>query len=98
MSPQRGEFNRGVWKNLEAKVRDYAEHNGTLYVVTGPIFDKNTPSITIGENKVAVPDAYYKVILDPNPAHPKAIGFILPHRKCPPERKKWLTILFGQCG
>jgi endonuclease G len=48
-------------------------------VVTGPVFEKNLPCITIGKNKVAVPDKYYKVILDANAANPKAIGFIIPN-------------------
>jgi endonuclease G len=77
MSPQRSEVNRGLWKDLEEKVRDYALANGALYVVSGPIFDPNRPCITIGKNKVAVPDKYYKVLLDPNSKAPKAIGFIM---------------------
>ena len=52
---------------------------GAVYVVTGPIFEKNLPAITIGKNKVAVPDKYYKVVLDTNAAQPKAIGFIIPN-------------------
>lgn len=80
MSPQRPEFNRGIWKKLEEKVRDYAAACGSLYVVSGPIFDPNTPSITIGSNKIAVPDKYYKVLLDPNTTNPKAIGFVIDNR------------------
>ena len=80
MSPQRPEFNRGIWKTLEEKVRFFAENHGDLYVVSGPIFDYTKPVVTIGKNKVAVPDKYYKVLLDANAANPKAIGFILPHK------------------
>ena len=80
MSPQRPEFNRGIWKKLEEKVRDYAAACGSLYMVSGPIFDPNTPSITIGSNKIAVPDKYYKVLLDPNTTNPKAIGFVIDNR------------------
>ena len=80
MSPQRPEFNRGIWKKLEEKVRDYAVACGSLYVVSGPIFDPDTPSITIGANKISVPDKYYKVLLDPNTANPKAIAFVIDNR------------------
>lgn len=83
MSPQRPEFNRGIWKTLEEKVRLFAEFHGDLYVVSGPVFDYTKPVVTIGKNKVAVPDKYYKVLLDANAAKPKAIGFILPHRDSP---------------
>ena len=79
MSPQRPELNRGIWKDLEENVRHFAAKCGALYVVTGPIFEKNLPYITIGKNKVAVPDKYYKVLLDTNAANPKAIGFIIPN-------------------
>ena len=81
MSPQRPGFNRGIWKKLESKVRDYAAANHAIYVVTGPVFStKNDQDITvIGANKVTVPDAYYKVVLDANSVNPKAIGFILPN-------------------
>lgn len=80
MSPQRPGFNRGIWKELETMVRRWAEEDGSLYVVTGPVLNKkNYP--TIGENKVAVPEYYYKVLLDYTEPEIKGIGFILPNRK-----------------
>ena len=79
MSPQRPEFNRGIWKDLEENVRNIAVACDSVYVVTGPIFEPNVPCITIGSSKVAVPDKYYKVILDANAQNPKAIGFIIPN-------------------
>ena len=45
----------------------------------GPIFEPDLPCITIGRNKVAVPDKFYKVVLDANAASPKAVGFIIPN-------------------
>lgn len=78
MSPQRGEFNRGIWKDLESQVRSFAISEKDIYVVTGPILPK-TKTITIGANKVTVPDAYYKVIYDRTPPE-KMIGFILPNK------------------
>lgn len=75
MSPQVPAFNRGVWKRLEERVRNWARLYQKIYVVTGPVFTPNMPSI--GPNKVSVPTSYYKVILDMNPKAPKAIGFLL---------------------
>ncbi|WP_294505142.1 DNA/RNA non-specific endonuclease [uncultured Victivallis sp.] len=75
MSPQEPGFNRGVWRKLEAKVRDWAADKGELQVVTGPIF-LNTGKF-IGRNKVAVPQAYYKVLYAPKAKPPAMIGFIL---------------------
>lgn len=77
MSPQEPSFNRGIWSKLEKKVRDWADEDGLIYVVTGPIFSKGMSSIG-SKNKIAVPMEFYKVILDYRPGHTaKAIGFIL---------------------
>ena len=80
MSPQTAGFNRGIWKDLESKVRDYALYNREIYVVTGPIFTNKEPVLTIGRNKAGVPEKYYKVLLDCSGSKPKAIGFILDNR------------------
>jgi endonuclease G len=78
MSPQTGPFNRGIWKNLEEQVRQFAIVEKDIYVVTGPILPK-TKTITIGANKVTVPEYYYKVVYDLTPPQ-KMIGFILPNK------------------
>lgn len=77
MSPQRPEFNRGIWKKLEELVRKWAIENGQIYIVTGPVLTQGLP--TIGGNKVSVPNYYYKVILDYSEPDIKGIGFILPN-------------------
>ena len=51
-----------------------------MYVVTGPILSDG-PCETIGENGVAVPKRYYKVVLDYREPELKTIGFILPHER-----------------
>lgn len=47
----------------------------TLYVVTGPVLSSGLP--TIGSSNVAVPEYYYKVLLDYKATSTEAIGFIL---------------------
>lgn len=79
MSPQQPGFNRGIWKKLEERVRDWARSNNEIYVVTGPIFLGKGEKI--GKNKVVVPDQYYKVILELNGKEIKGIGFILSNEK-----------------
>ena len=78
MSPQEPQFNRGIWSSLEATVRNFADTEGEIYVVTGPILTDG-PYETIGKNKVTVPKHYYKVILDYAEPDFKAIGFVLPN-------------------
>lgn len=77
MAPQKPEFNRGIWGDLEAVVRQNAYDNEKLYVVTGPVLTDG-PYETIGKNNIAVPKQYYKVLLDYTEPEIKAIGFILP--------------------
>ncbi len=77
MSPQNAGFNRGIWKNLEGLVRTWAIGNGAISVVTGPVLTNGL--VTIGSNKVSVPDYYYKVILDYTEPGIKGIGFIMPN-------------------
>ncbi|MFZ4456247.1 MAG: DNA/RNA non-specific endonuclease [Bacteroidales bacterium] len=77
MSPQVPAFNRGIWKELEEQVRDWARSNRAIYVVTGPVLEDGLP--TIGPNGVSVPRYYYKVILDYTKPDLKSIGFVLPN-------------------
>jgi endonuclease G len=77
MSPQVPAFNRGIWAKLEAQIRIFAITEKEIYIVTGPVLPKEK-SITIGESRVTVPAAYYKVVYDLTPPQ-KMIGFILPN-------------------
>lgn len=78
MSPQMPGFNRGIWKELEEQVRQWAEIEGRLYVVTGPVF--NDPKGWIGKEKVLVPGYFFKIIYDPTD-EPKLIAFVFPNEK-----------------
>lgn len=77
MSPQVPSFNRGIWKRLEEKVRDWARSNRSIYVVTGPVLEEGLPFI--GHDRVSVPRFYYKVLLDYSSPDIKGIGFVLPN-------------------
>jgi len=77
MSPQVPSFNRGIWKNAETFTRESAIANHIVYVVTGPVFTSDMT--TIGHNQVAVPQSYFKVILDYVEPEIKAIAFVIPN-------------------
>lgn len=79
MSPQDPGFNRGIWKKLEEKVRGWARSNHQVHIITGPMI--KSMSKKIGENKVAVPSHYYKVILDIQEPELKGIAFIMKNKK-----------------
>jgi len=78
MSPQEPKFNRGIWKKLEGEVREWAKKNEEIYIVTAGVLTNVRPE-TIGENKVSIPNFYYKVLLDVKKPYYKAIAFILPN-------------------
>lgn len=79
--PQDASLNGGVWNDIEMKVREWARRDKSLFVVTGPIMGKNPE--TIGQDMdIAVPEAFFKVILSPSTTPMKAIGFICPNRPC----------------
>ena len=81
MTPQLRAFNGGIWRELEENVRDWAYDNDELYIVSGPIFYDDKIDKIGKSTQVAVPDAFYKAILDIEGRSQKSIGFIIPHEK-----------------
>jgi endonuclease G, mitochondrial len=76
MSPQMPDFNRGIWSDLENKVRSWVKKRGELIIVTGPILKKGLP--TIGRRtQIAIPEKFYKIIYDPD--REEAIAFLFPN-------------------
>ena len=73
--PQNRNLNRGDWKELEELEREWAITRGSVCITAGPIYEKKRPA-RIGANKVAVPDAFFKVVLVDYPKKPKAYAFV----------------------
>jgi endonuclease G len=61
MSPQAPHLNEWQWEQLEAATRSWALARGPLIVMTGPIWQD--PSATISRRALAVPAAYWKVVI-----------------------------------
>ncbi|NAS31431.1 DNA/RNA non-specific endonuclease [Flavobacteriaceae bacterium R38] len=79
ISPQKHSFNSGVWNRLEQMVRRWAKRYDGVFVVTGGVLNSNLK--TIGGEEVAVPDYFYKVILDNRKGDYKLIAFLVPHKE-----------------
>lgn len=79
--PQKHELNTGAWKTLEDKERIWAKRDSAIVIVAGPIYDSSDKEI-IGQNKVRVPSAFFKVLLAPYATPMRAIGFVYPNMKC----------------
>ena len=78
ISPQNHEFNAGIWNRLEQKVRFWALKYNDVYVVTGGILKGSVK--TIGNEKVVVPEYFYKIILDNSNEKFKMIAFLIPNK------------------
>lgn len=87
MAPQTALMNRGVWREIETKVRRWAESSKKLYIITGPIL--NGMDRTIGNNNVAVPLYFYKIIYDAN--QNKMIAFLVPNFEPNPNMEEYVV-------
>ena len=106
MSPQKPQFNRGVWKKLETAIRELNARPDIFetYVICGPIFDFDTPVKRIGtedRNNVSlpVPNAYFKSVLTENNKGKLYMwSFILPNQESDKQLSEFLvpTILVEQ--
>lgn len=77
ISPQNREFNAGVWNVLEQKIRQWVKKDNTIFVVTGGVLQDDLEQI--GDEGVAVPKLFYKIIAKGNPESPKIIAFLMPN-------------------
>ncbi|GHC47710.1 DNA/RNA non-specific endonuclease [Ulvibacter litoralis] len=78
ISPQNHEFNAGVWNYLEQKVRFWADKYNDVYVVTGGVLKSGLE--TIGDERVSVPEEFYKIVLDASNGNYKAVAFLIPNK------------------
>lgn len=89
MSPQLPAFNREIWSSLEDQIRSYLYNkpNTQLYVVTGPLLSTGLKKLERGPNKVSIPEAFWKVVLDQH--NQNAIAFLIPNRASNEPLKKF---------
>lgn len=77
--PQNHNLNAGDWNEMEMQCRAWAKTWGGVYIVCGPLLYRCQHK-RIGEYKVVVPEAFFKVVLCLK-GTPKAIGFIYKNEK-----------------
>lgn len=89
MSPQKPNFNRQAWGQLESEIRNLDVKKNILetYVICGPIFYFDKAVVSIGsedsnEVTIPVPHAYFKSVLtENNRGTINMWSFILPNKK-----------------
>lgn len=82
MSPQYGNFNRGVWQRLEAMVQGWGRNpafRDTLYVVKGGTIDADKVITYTGPHSIPVPAYYYMALVKVKGGYYDAIAFLLEH-------------------
>lgn len=82
MTPQRPEFNRESWAELEGLLRKVVEREKkTFYIITGPVLHENLPVIEQSVNKLRIPELHYKIIVDLSQDNPRGMAFLMPNKK-----------------
>ena len=80
MSPQTASFNRGGWKQVESRIRDWVHEFDTVAIITGFVTGDYPIDIIdyIGDS-VAVPKYFYKVFIDIQGK--RSLAFLMPNER-----------------
>jgi len=89
ITPQKNDFNSGIWNELEMRIRKWAKQYDGLYIITGGVLEEGLS--TIGEEDVAVPEWYYKIVVKEDGKDIKALAFLIPHQDTKEPLAKFLV-------
>lgn len=74
--PQRHALNAGAWQALERRVAaNYPGRFGEVWVIAGPVLGERPPRL---RGRVAVPEAFFMIILDESAGRVRAQAFLFP--------------------
>lgn len=77
--PQAPSLNQKVWEHLEVAELSYADKQGEVFVTDGPIFaDQNGGATRKLRSGIAVPSAFYKILVEQTAGRPRAFAVIMP--------------------
>lgn len=79
ITPQATNLNQGAWVKLEDQERVLAKTT-TVYVMTGPLYQKSMPPLPNSHLPHQVPSGYWKIIVIPgkNPKNTQTAAFMFP--------------------
>ena len=63
ITPQKANLNQGPWKRLEDKVRDLVMAGDAVFVMTGPLYETDMPSLPNADETHKIPSGYWKIII-----------------------------------
>jgi endonuclease G len=69
-------LNAGIWKDLEQRIAtNYTGRFGEVWVVAGPVFGPQPEKL---QRRVAVPEAFYMIVIDESGGRVRAEAFLFP--------------------
>jgi len=83
-------FNRDKWNDLEKEVRGLVKKNDNVWVVTGPLYLPHREPDgkmyvkyeVIGNQQVAVPTHFFKVVVTEKSGQYGLLSYVLPNAPC----------------
>jgi len=79
--PQKHQLNTGIWLDMENKTADWADEYGSVWIITGPVVFNRKPTKWLGQGNevpVAIPDAFFKVVIHETGPELHVLAFIYP--------------------
>ncbi|MEL7833022.1 DNA/RNA non-specific endonuclease [Fodinibius sp. Rm-B-1B1-1] len=64
ITPQKANLNSGSWRVLESRLRGILEEETirSVYVMTGPLYEKEMPSLPEADEDHKIPNGYWKIV------------------------------------
>lgn len=62
ITPQMSDLNQGPWGKIEDTERGLAEDGAVVYVITGPLYERDMPPLPNADEPHRVPSGYWKVV------------------------------------
>jgi len=62
ITPQMSDLNQGPWVKIEDKEPDLARAGDIVYVMTGPLYERNMPGLPNADEPHLVPSGYWKIV------------------------------------
>jgi endonuclease G len=94
VSPQVPDFNRGIWKSLEGKVRKWAKKEKRLYVITGPLLRKRVKKADrINPTGPTIPRGFFKIVVDYEGNEKKGIAFMFKNKGIDQPLERFVTTI-----
>lgn len=62
ITPQKSNLNQGPWRILEERVRDLVRKGHVVWVMTGPLYEREMPTLPGADEPHRVPSGYWKIV------------------------------------